>query len=229
MNLWERNKEERRKRILHAAAELLAREGLSGLSMRKLASQAEVSVATLYNLFAGREDILWTVVADRFAKLGCALAEVPQDLPIERMCAIVTATARHLESDERLGRPVVLAAMEHGPGPGAPALFVGAAFIDAIREAVASGLLTDDLDPDVLGGYMMLSYLQAMQGWARGFLSSNSFEAIVLYGLYQALLGAASAVHRPMFLAQLKRFEPQVGDLQRALFLRQQSAQPSSA
>ena len=126
-------------------------------------------------------------------------------------------------------RPGAVGREDGGPGPGAPALFVGAAFIDAIREAIASGLLTDDLDADVLGGCMMLSYLQAMQGWARGFLSSGSFEAIVLYSLNQALLGAASAAQRPVFLAELKRLEPLVGDLQRALFFRQQSAKPNSA
>lgn len=229
MNLWERNKEDRRRRILEAAAELLARQGLAGLTMRKLARQAEVSVATIYNLCGGRDDILWKVVADRFAVLGEVLVDVPDDRPLERMISVVSATARHLESDSRLSRPVVLAAIEHGPGPGSPVLFVGAMFVDSIRGAIRSGLLNDDLDAEVLGGCMMLTYMQAMQGWARGFLSSGTFEAIVHYGLYESLLGVATEEHRPQFVSELKKLEPVIRDLQRGLFSRPQVAEPRTA
>jgi AcrR family transcriptional regulator len=218
MNLWELNKERRRRRILDAAAELIAREGLAGLSMRKLAGEAEVSVATLYNLCGGREEILWAVIADRFGRLGEVLAQVPDDRPIERMRSVVTATARHLESDARLSRAVALAAIEHGPRPGTPLLFVAATFIDGVRAATRAGVLQGCLNPEVLGGHMVRSYVQAMHAWARGFLSSNEFEAVVLYGLYEALLGVSTQAMRPSFLKELKRLEPEILGLHKKLF-----------
>jgi AcrR family transcriptional regulator len=218
MTLWDRHKERRRRHILDTAAELIAREGLAGLSMRKLAEEAEVSVATLYNLCGGREEILWSLIVDRFGRLGEVLRNVPEDRPIERMRSIVTATARHLESDSRLGRPVVMAAIEHGPKPGTPVLFVAAAFIEGVRAAIRAGLLQDCLNAEVLGGHILRSYVHAMQAWARGFLSSDAFEAVVLYGLYEALLGVATEAARPSFLDELKKLEPEILGLHRRLF-----------
>lgn len=43
-----------RERVLAAAAELLARDGLAGLSMDELAGRAEVSRASVYRLFPGK-------------------------------------------------------------------------------------------------------------------------------------------------------------------------------
>lgn len=43
-----------RERVLAAAAELLARDGLAGLSMDELATRAEVSRASVYRLFPGK-------------------------------------------------------------------------------------------------------------------------------------------------------------------------------
>jgi len=225
MSLWERNKERRRKQILEAAAELLAREGPEGMSMRKLAREAEVSVATLYNICGTREEIIWAVVVERFGRLYEVLQEVPESRPIERMHAVITATARHFESDARLSRAVMLAAIEQGPGgPGTPVLFVAAVFSEEIRRAIAAGTLRDDLDPEVLSGHLTRAYLHGMLSWSRGFMSSDSFEATVLYSLYESLLGIASEALRPEILQQLRTVEPHILEQHRQMFSSQKPA-----
>jgi AcrR family transcriptional regulator len=225
MSLWERNKERRRKQILEAAAELLAREGPDGLSMRKLAREAEVSVATLYNVCGTREEIIWAVVIARFGRLYEVLQDVPESRPIERMHAVISATARHFEADARLSRAVMLAAIEQGPGPGTPVLFVAAVFSEDIGRAIAAGTLRNDLDPEVLSAHVTRAYLHGMLSWSRGFMSSDSFEATVLYSLYESLLGVATDAVRPEILQQIHAVEPKILELHRRMFASQNSAE----
>ena len=47
---WERRQEQTRNDVLVAAGALIAEHGLDGLTMRKLAAQAGVAVATLFHL-----------------------------------------------------------------------------------------------------------------------------------------------------------------------------------
>ena len=49
---------QRRERILAAAAELVARDGIDGLTTRRLADEAGVTPPTLYNLIGSKEEIL---------------------------------------------------------------------------------------------------------------------------------------------------------------------------
>ena len=60
----ESNVAARRQRILESARTLLAKDGRDGLSMRKLAKEADLSVTTLYNLVGSREDILRALIED---------------------------------------------------------------------------------------------------------------------------------------------------------------------
>ncbi len=212
MNLWDRNRERRRRRILDAAAEIITEEGLSGLSMRKLGRAAEVSVATIYNVCGPRDEVVFAVTRDRFAQLVTVVQQVPPGKPIERMHSIITGTAQHLGTEPRINRAVLLAAMEIGPAPGSPGVFVGVAMANAIREATDSGLINEDLNPEVLGGHLLRGYLSAMFTWARGFVTTEGFEALALYSLYQSLLGVATEASRPDFLDHLRQLEPHILD-----------------
>lgn len=58
------NKLRRRNRILQAAHDLIAREGVAALSMRTLADAAEVSVPTIYALVGGRDDVIAALMAE---------------------------------------------------------------------------------------------------------------------------------------------------------------------
>ncbi len=54
----EREKARRRAKILSAARDLLLTRGLSRTSVNQIAKRAEVSVATIYGYFAGREEVI---------------------------------------------------------------------------------------------------------------------------------------------------------------------------
>lgn len=54
----EKEREEKRKIILDAASEIIAKEGVENLSIRKIANQIECSPGIIYHYFDDKEDIL---------------------------------------------------------------------------------------------------------------------------------------------------------------------------
>jgi AcrR family transcriptional regulator len=57
LKLKEREREDRREIILHAAQELFSQRGISGVNMRDIAREAGVSVGFIYRYFDGQVDI----------------------------------------------------------------------------------------------------------------------------------------------------------------------------
>lgn len=212
-SLRERNVAARRQRILDAARRILLRDGLAGLSMRKLADEADLAVKTLYNLWGGRGSILAALVEDAMDRMDGALErEAPLDDPLERCRAVVTVSIREIVEDEAVFRPMVIASQENRAGDDARqrdsttrATRMQAV---AIRAAIEQGLLRDLLDPEQLGRQIHHGYEMALLRWASGDLDEEGFRARALYGLYVALLGVASDAVRPSIEAELRRLEP---------------------
>ena len=63
--LLERPKE----RMLEAAREILEADGYDGLTMRKLASQCQISVGSVYSYFESKEDLAATILLDDFQEI----------------------------------------------------------------------------------------------------------------------------------------------------------------
>lgn len=70
----EEQKEELRQLIITAAGQLFVERGYTGFSMRQLAEQIGYAPATLYLYFRDKDDLLFTVVDEGFARFGQALA-----------------------------------------------------------------------------------------------------------------------------------------------------------
>ena len=144
------NVEARRQRILHATGEIIAREGMEALSMRRLAREAGVSVTTLYNLFGSRNDILFALVHDLVDRIDRILdAEAPLDDPIERCRAVITVSITYIVEHESTCRPMFVALYDGLPDPppdrfGIAERAAGMQQV-AIEAAVERGLLRDVL------------------------------------------------------------------------------------
>ncbi len=79
-----------RELILDVALKLMAEHGAAGASMRSLAKECGLNVATLYHYFPSKDDLLGAVVAER--QYSTRLASVPEidadASPAERMATI---------------------------------------------------------------------------------------------------------------------------------------------
>jgi AcrR family transcriptional regulator len=67
-----------RVRLLEGAARLLAEEGPSALTLRRVATEADTSTMAVYTHFGSMADLADAVVAEGFTRLAALLAEVPR-------------------------------------------------------------------------------------------------------------------------------------------------------
>ncbi len=82
-------------RVVAAAIELMDRQGVAALSMRKLGSHLSVQAMSLYGYFKNKEDLLLAVRSALFEKIRDADAANPNAL--ERLRGVMTSTYRLVE------------------------------------------------------------------------------------------------------------------------------------
>jgi AcrR family transcriptional regulator len=207
MGLREENAERRRERILAAARDIVAREGMRGCSMRKLASAAHVSVPTLYNLFGSKEDIRRAMCGGFFDELDSDLEEKSLDRPLEQLLAFVTEAVDHVVDRAALTRPVLLA-QEHGRGgEGLTTPLAIERQRAAIQAAMDQGDLQGDLRADLLAAHAYEGFRRAALLWARNELDATSFRDKAMYSACVCLLAAATNEARPELLRITRRLE----------------------
>lgn len=85
---------ERVERILDAAAQLVVSEGVDALSTRGVATLAEVPVATLYQYFADKDEILLALVERDIAEMDAQVAADLGALEVLSIGSIVETTMR---------------------------------------------------------------------------------------------------------------------------------------
>lgn len=85
-----------RRKILAAAAEIVAAHGVAGLSMAAVAEAAGVGVGTLYRRFGDRSGLAYALIDEREREFQAAFIEGPPPLgpgapPVERIRAFLHA------------------------------------------------------------------------------------------------------------------------------------------
>jgi AcrR family transcriptional regulator len=138
--------DELRSRLLVRAAELLVRNGVSGVSLRALAADVGTSTTAVYALFGGKPGLLETLLADAFRRLGSALAAVPASSdPVADLLAVCRAYR-----DAALDAPHVYHAMFDPAAAPADPEATGTAFAPlraAAERAIDAKGLRYDADP----------------------------------------------------------------------------------
>lgn len=144
-------------RFVQAAEELIAREGVEGLTLRAVLERARLSRRAFYERFDGKDDLILAVVEETMrnaaAEFRAELAGV--DDPLERLRFIIEAMVLGAQSDATI-RNVMAMTREHRrlaevrPNDLQQAL---APLIGVIAEQLALGMergVIRDADPDAL-------------------------------------------------------------------------------
>jgi AcrR family transcriptional regulator len=204
--LREEGKRRRRRRIVGAVVDIVAKEGLPQLSVTRLAEQAEVSVATLYNLVGGLEQVLDYTVAELSAELGGNLERLPGPSdPGAFVDAVVSANVDFLAVDEQRTRAELktlfaLVVSRHNRGQGSaagesPALVLARAGNRNLAQAIAAAVDAGDIDaavePRLLAEQMVFAQSILFESWAAGVISLPHFERRCRYHLWSLLAGWA--------------------------------------
>lgn len=74
-----RKQEEIRKSILDAAKDIIEREGVQGLSIRKITNAIEYSPAIIYHYFKDKNEIVETLVEEGYRKILTSIASVKRN------------------------------------------------------------------------------------------------------------------------------------------------------
>jgi AcrR family transcriptional regulator len=90
----QRRSRERVERILDAASGLIVADGVTALSTRLIAERADVPVASLYQYFADKDEIILALVERDTAAMDAAVAEAVGALEYLSIRTIVTASMR---------------------------------------------------------------------------------------------------------------------------------------
>lgn len=92
-----------RDRLLERAGQTLSAQGLTALSLRKLAADVGTSTTAVYSLFGGKPALVKALADEAFHRLGTDLARVePSDDPIEDLVALGVAYRDSAVADPHL-------------------------------------------------------------------------------------------------------------------------------
>ncbi len=214
-NRREANVAARRQRILESARALLQEAGPEGLSMRKLARQAGLSVTTLYNLLGSREEILQALIKDSVQRLEAPAADTgaARD-PLLRASRAMDGILQYIVDNGDLLRPLIVADFRTGSWTRLGQQDEGEHFRsskDAIRaaitEALADGQLRNVVGQRFLEVQLHVGWELALDQWAYGVIDDEVFRLKSLCGFHVALLAFAEPHVRPGIEKELRRLE----------------------
>jgi AcrR family transcriptional regulator len=168
----ERNKDQKRARILKAARRLFGRKGFERTTTREIAEAADVGAGTLF-LYAGtKEDLLVSVFREEIDHVVReAFATVPAGSLLERVLHVFGALIAHHEQDPGLARVLVkelpfVEDRRHGVAEMMANLLGGIAGL--IKEAQARGEIDPCVSSSQLAGNLFALYFSRLQRWLAG-------------------------------------------------------------
>jgi AcrR family transcriptional regulator len=212
MSRREEAKDERRRRIVTAARDLIRETGDAGVSMRAIADRADVSISTPYNLFGSKRAVVLAVLEDirgfseRFARLRPTSA-------LERIFQVLSMSIRYYVDDPDFYRALWTGVfdMSHKEVRSDLAMPERDAFwLFLIDAAARDGALSPQIDTAMLLRSLDLAFAAAMLSWVVGALETTELEAVVGYGYALALRGAASPEWQPFLAEKISSYQSQM-------------------
>jgi len=225
----ERAKADRRQRIFDAVLAILCEEGLPALSTARIGARAGLSVATLYNLIGGVDQIVDRLLEQLFEGLEQALLEpVAIASPVPEFEGYVEATWRYLAAREEPLRAAQRAVFQRAltVGASSPVLDVAARSVgrlaDAVRALQREGRLAADADARLLAEQMVAFQSMQLQNWAVGLIGLERYRLAARYQFLMLLRAWATPQSAPALDATLRERQREF----RALDSRRHSHQP---
>jgi AcrR family transcriptional regulator len=203
-----------RRRVLRAARALVAEHGLEALTMRQLALEAEVSVASLYNLIGGRDEIVRALGLYFLEELDETFVHLQAHTPLERARELLTSVIDSVSKE--LPKSVLLAVLSDAElyTNLVPSWRPPDALADELRAMVSAGLLTNELSISKIAKEVWRTHMAYLRRWAAGSLDERQLRAAILYNLDLCLLAVATPANRKRLLAHARSLQ---GDLPETL------------
>ena len=205
----EQAKAERRSRIVQATYALLREVGMDGISIKLVAERAEVSAATVYNLFGTKNAILKQVLDLDLEQFEIRVARLKSADALQRIFDAVHVAARLYQEDPGFYRATMLVR----PVADAPDVYAArrdprlAFWRSMVEGAVAEGHLRRDVNDEVLG--TLLNHITAgvLGDWIAQVISVRQLEREICFGFAVALHAFATAQAEPVLSARIAEMQ----------------------
>jgi AcrR family transcriptional regulator len=204
----ERHKDLRRQAIVDAAYDLLREVGADELSVKMIAERADVSAATIYNLFGAKGAVLEKVYARDFEAFVAKVAAAGPAPALDLIFESIRIAADLYRSD-----PAFYRGMSIGNPRAERDLVISvqaprAAFWQALlARAVKERDLAADTRIDLVSTAMMQLGGGAFGAWVADLISVDEMARQTCYGLARLLLGVARPAGRARLAARLAAIE----------------------
>lgn len=206
----ERGKARRKESIIQAAKKLLAEGGMEGLSTRKLAEEAGLSVHTLYALVGSKDEILDAVMEDNHERVLSDILQIDAKHPIEKIFAIVASTYKIIDEDSAAQKPLMRVLMtlyyegNLNPRPWWLLAQEKGWMETAVAEAIRQKLLRPDFEPALVANMLMKIYLANLREYLFDQVDLETFRDATAAEFWVCLLGLANEDLRKTYLRRAK-------------------------
>jgi AcrR family transcriptional regulator len=204
----ERHKDERRARIVAAAEGLMREVGADDISVKMIAERADVSAATIYNLFGAKGAVLEKVYARDFEKFAARMAEAGAARALDQVFESIRIAADLYRSDPAFYRGMTIRDPRAEPELVISVQKPRQAFWEMLlAQAVAEGDLAPGIRADLIATAMMQLGGGAFGAWLAELTSVHEMEQQTCYGLARLLVGVATPAGRARLQARIDALE----------------------
>lgn len=218
MSKREDNKRDKRRLIVDAARQLMQSRKSTGFSMRTLAELAGVSIATPYNLFGSKQQLIAAVMDTDLDRYRDALFAAPRE-PLDSLFYSVTVGRQLIEAEPHFYR--MGAQSIHGETDSAMASRFSIPrhelMRDLVLQAIQAGCLCHWASAESVAVALGQQYYGWIQAWARGHISLDDLEARTHYGYALTLAAIATEDYRAPLIKRAMAFQaalPEARNLQ---------------
>lgn len=201
----ERAKDGRRRQIVQAAHDLLRSDGVEALSSRKIASQAGVSLSTLYNLFGSKDAVLVAVYADDLARYEALVQARASRDALARLFDAVSVAAELYAAEPDFYRATMWRRAPGEPLDAAMRQPRSRFWENLVRAARHDGALLPDTDVETLSRTLVYMFSGALGDWVADDLSLDRFVRDIAFGFAAALLPFATPAATPRLRSYMHR------------------------
>jgi AcrR family transcriptional regulator len=182
----ERNKQEKRTRLIAAARRLFARKGFDAATMQDIAQAADLGLGTLYLYAPSKEDLLILVSREELETHfeAAFAARLPGAPLLERLVRLFDVLIDYHNSDAEVARALMKQlAVTKSPQGRRDARHITRRLHDRLRdlvlEAQSSSELRGDAPVDLLVGNLYAIYRMQLQMWLNEYMTLAEFRALL--------------------------------------------------
>ena len=202
----EQAKEERRTRIIDAACALLREYELADISVALIAGRADVSPATVYNLFGTKAAVLLKVYDKDLETFQKQVAASRSASTLDTIFDALTIAAEFYRRDPAFYREAMMVRASSADESALLSIVRGsrqAFWENLVGAAIDDGYLVPEADAERLGILLAHIMMGSLADWIAGLISLDQLESNSRYGFAVALSTFATPRSKKQLLAQI--------------------------